>query len=373
LIEGLSDGMTLSSKAEKLLMERMFRAFVHRPALGIQWAEEVLDSDAEEARTYLEELEREGFIEPHPDPQMTAPGPWWAATERSWRASERLLRAKGMRREPLVNQHSYELKDLILALCYEHHGSNRKGIGFLGMTTPVPLDPFFVLLDWPRSTIERACNDLVEAELVTRSSQRIGTVDAEYLDLTRKGLKYYEKSVCPKFRLSETDSLLDPPGSLSLFFAWQSEYKPSRNILSEAVPKVIEDIKSGNQLLRELRFMEATEPGEGALRIDVALQEKIRQADYFVGDLTPVYAYDGRLRVNENVLVEAGFALASKPPGQILLLSMAGVVVPGTGSNPQLAFDIGHIRRIEFRDKKDARRKLLIELTSMLRRDGWLL
>ena len=120
--------------------------------------------------------------------------------------------------------------------------------------------------------------------------------------------------------------------------------------------------------------MQASEPGEGALRIDASLQEKIRSADYFVGDLTPVYAYKNRLRVNENVLIETGFALAGKDEGRIILLALNDPVIDGDGStNPQPAFDIGHVRRLGFRDKQDAHRKLSTELQTMLVRDGWIL
>lgn len=77
--------------------------------------------------------------------------------------------------------------------------------------------------------------------------------------------------------------------------------------------------------------------------------------------------------MNENVLVEMGFALGTKEPNQIVLLAMRRAVVPGdTESNPQRAFDIAHVRRHEFTDEKDLRGRLRVELEAALRARGWL-
>src|SRR5690606_21905604 len=139
------------------------------------------------------------------------------------------------------------------------------------------------------------------SKLLEPNVQRVGNEHVRYVDLTRKGVRYYEDKVREKFGLGPADSILDEPGqSLEIFFAWQSENKPARNKLFEAVPKVVERINNENNLLRELTLIQATGAGAGALRIDVAIEERIKNATYFVGDLTPVYAYHNRLRVNEN-------------------------------------------------------------------------
>jgi len=135
---------------------------------------------------------------------------------------------------------------------------------------------------------------------------------------------------------------------------------------------VVAALNGQSSLTLPLRVVQATEAGEGAIRIDVALQEKIARADFFVGDLTPVYAYGERLRVNENVLVEVGYALASKEPNQIVLVAMKRDDVPGDATKAKPTFDIAHVRRHDFVGKDDLRRRLRTELEAALRARGWL-
>lgn len=135
-----------------------------------------------------------------------------------------------------------------------------------------------------------------------------------------------------------------------------------------------------------MALIEARDVGEGAIRIDVEIQAKIRHAEFFVGDVTVVCRNGRRLLHNENVLVEVGYALASKKPQQIILLAIKRTNIPATTtsseehSEEQLrkeeqaarrAFDIDHVARIEFaqEDKPSlVRDRIQRELEAALKR-----
>jgi hypothetical protein len=218
------------------------------------------------------------------------------------------------------------------------------------------------------------CAGLVADDvLVNGSKYRVGG-NEDAFDITAKGRKDYESRVSRALRLGAGESILDQVvgDRVQVFDAWQSECKRARNIIGAVLPKVIDEINKLEGLVRSIEIVQATAAGEGAIRIDAALQDKIRRAHFFVGDLTPVYAYDQRLRVNENVLVETGFALASKEPSEIILLSMVYDDVPGDALHAKPTFDIAHVRRLEFRTKDELGRKLRIELEAALRARGLL-
>jgi hypothetical protein len=332
----MNDSEPLSLPAKKLLMEPVFRPSRSKAVLAAEWVEEVLRCDERDARLYLEELATHGLLLPYHGPEAARlTPPCFQPSPDASLTSERLVRQHKKRREPLINQASYRLKDLILAICFEDHASNRRLTGGFGAATIFPVVDLYFFLAAPKESVDEAIEELTSSRLLEPNVQRVGNEDVRYVYLTRKGVRYYEDQVRQKFGLGPADSILDEPAqSLAVFFAWQSENKPARNKLSTAVPRVVERINSENKLLRELTLVQATEAGAGALRIDVAIEERIKNATYFVGDLTPVYAYHGRLRVNENVLVETGFALASKPPSRIVLLEMRDPEVRKQSPNP---------------------------------------
>lgn len=74
------------------------------------------------------------------------------------------------------------------------------------------------------------------------------------------------------------------------------------------------------------------------------------------------------------MLIETGYALASKDPSCIVLLDMKNASVEGEGvASARRAFDIDHVRRTPFSGVRDAEAVLVSELAAMLRRDGWVI
>lgn len=296
------DPEKLSKPARDLLLQVVFRPSRRHARLSAAWVENVLRCDEGEADGYLNELVEEGFVRPYENGAKKShlQGVYQPA-EAAWAVSEKLQRTCKMRRQPLVAQGSYNLKDLILAICFEGHSINRnlKG-GVLGTTTDFPVEDLLLILDAHESEVEVALEELVRAKYLQRRDRKAREGGGRYVDLTPRGLRFYEDHVAPKLGVSNDDSILSPPPqSLEVFFAWQSENARARDVLWEAVPEAVRKINEGNDLLRKLRLVLASEAGEGALRVDAAIESKIRKADYFVGDLTPVYAYKGRLRVSE--------------------------------------------------------------------------
>jgi hypothetical protein len=228
------------------------------------------------------------------------------------------------------------------------------------------------LSEYSAETVDTASLMLVDEGLLKRTT-KYGS-DQEAFEATGRARQAYNAGIAARLKIADGESILDiqKRSSIDVFFAWQSEYKPSRNAIDSALKKVVDEVNRLGGLSYPLRIVQATEPGEGAIRIDVALQAKIGKADFFVGDLTPVYAYGERLRVNENVLVEVGFALASKEPSEIVLVAMKRDEVPGDAANAKPTFDIAHVRRHEFRTKDELRSRLKTELQAVLKARGWL-
>jgi len=365
----------LSKIAVDLLVSRRFEPYAAGGYLVPSFLADQLECTTEAAAEYLKELSQAGFLVVSKR-NFASPELHFEATHTGQFAAEFLRRKLRTRQPALINQRSHKLEDLILAIAFVPHAFNaRLSGGMLGMDGKVPAHWIQIYLgEWNAEDICATCSRLAEARIINGAVQCSNGMLIGKVELTPRGHKRYSEVVRQRLGLTYDECILDPPPStLKVFLAWQSEVTQARNALWEAVPAVIEDLNSTATLLRKLELVRAKDPGEGAIRLDVALQEKIRLADFFIGDLTPVYAYRGRLRVNENVLVETGFALASKLPNRIVLMEMAGLTVPGDGSaNPQPAFDIGHVHRLRFSGKKEARSKLRDELEAMLKADGWI-
>lgn len=363
-----------SPLAEKLLLDFWFSPFrgghlVTDNILGH------VEAAAEEVEAVLQDFETDGLVTGHVLAGLRDRA--YATTRLAWEIRERLLRERGLRHPALIRQREQNPRDLVVALVVSGHTENDRLTGaFLAGDPKKTMDELTIYLaDFTETEIEQTCSALVSDGLFSKGRKYDPQGDKDGYDITGRGRVEYKKQVAPRLRLADGESILDPAVGdyIEVFDAWQSEYTRSRNVIWEVLPEVVAAINQMSGLVRPLRVIQATAPGDGAIRIDVAVQERIRKAEFFVGDVTPVYANGNRLLMNENVLVEVGFALGTKEANQIMLLAMRRTDVPGdTVSNPQRAFDIAHVRRHEFTEKKDLRGRLRIELEAALRVRGWL-
>jgi hypothetical protein len=359
-----------SKLAEILLLSSRFVPF----GGGYLVAETIVgdqDATVEEIEEALQGFEEDGLVVGQVLKGVR--GRAYQAQRKGWEVRERLLAEKGMRHQALVRQREHALPDLVLALVVSPHVWNaRMTGGFLGAETKVTsIELEVYLFAYTTEELRAGTNALVDRGMLTRTT-RYGSSD-EAFEITGRGRQEYRAGVSHRLRLADDESILDvvTRAYVEVFDAWQSECKASRNMIEAVLPEVVDALNATAGLVYPLKIVQATAPGDGAIRIDVALQEKIARADFFVGDLTPVYAYGDRLRVNENVLVEVGFALASKDPNQVILLAMKRDDVPGDATNAKPTFDIAHVRRHEFKNKDELRRKLRTELEASLRARGW--
>jgi hypothetical protein len=366
-----------SELAEEILLLQRFRPLAEGYFSAEMVVQEV-EASASEVTGVLDEFEAKGLVTGQvlQGVRGAPKGRVYTPTRAAWEARELLLHRRGLRHWALVRQREFNLRDLIVAIVMSGHIWNaRTPAGFFAYDPKKTLDELgLYMAKYSSDELLACCSGLVADDvLVSVRKHRVGR-DEDAFDITAKGRRDYEKRVAPALHLGAGESILDAVVSdrVQVFDAWQSECKPARNMIEAVLPEIIGQINEMEGLVRPLEVVQATAPGEGAIRIDVALQDKIRRAHFFVGDLTPVYAYGQRLRVNENVLVETGFALASKEPSQIVLLSMVRDDVPGDASNAKPTFDIAHVRRHEFRTKDELRRKLRTELEASLRARGLL-
>jgi len=330
-----------------------------------------MTASVEEIESALQRFVAAGLVKAEPLRGVSGLG--YQPLPRGHEVREDFLRARGLRHPALVQQRAHAIADLVIALANCPHIWNLRMTGpFLGADPRMSLRELELYLrEFTPDQVQQVCSDLVKGELLAPSA-KTGSKEPAF-EITGRGRQEY-RAVAGRLKIAEGKSILDiqVKSSVELFFAWQSEYKPSRNAIGSALDDVVAALNGQSSLTLPLRVVQATEAGEGAIRIDVALQEKIARADFFVGDLTPVYAYGERLRVNENVLVEVGYALASKEPNQIVLVAMKRDDVPGDATKAKPTFDIAHVRRHDFVGKDDLRRRLRTELEAALRARGWL-
>lgn len=351
-------------RAIELLLSERFTAF----SAGLLHAQTIADqlgAPLVEVQTCLSEFLQGGLLEEQPTQGEL--GLTYKTTHLAWQTRERLLRARGLRHPALTSPRDFDLRDLIIAVIKAGHIFNGRirSAGFLAGSTSCSLQHLTLYIsEYDGAEIEKVCDELVDQRMLVR---REGTFDLGVL-----GHKIYDGEVRERLHLGQDEAILDYvlKKSIAVFYAWQSEYNRSRSAIGDVLPDVVADLSKLPGIVRPLEIVMATDAGDGAVRIDQQLLERVKKAEFFVGDMTPVFAYERRLRANDNVLVEVGYALASKPPDQIILLAMKRDDL--TEGNPQVAFDVATVRRHEFDSKDGLRKRLRTELETVLRKRGWL-
>lgn len=290
-------------------------------------------------------------------------GPQYLVTDEGRRAAETLRRARGLRHDAIVHQQRHALSDLIPAILMVGHINQRFGSPIPDGSIPHHALTFYLDTFTPNE-IDAACERLQEDDLLTR-----------HLDthvVTMKGERRYDSDIGPRLGIEPSTHILkDVLGkTIDIFYSWQNEFKRSRSAIKDALGEVIQGLNALH-VTRPIHLRQATAVGDGAIRIDVAIEERIRASHIFVADITPVAADGTRVRLNDNVLLEVGFALAAKGHGRVVLVS---VERPELTTGRTFAFDIANVQRLPFDlTKKSAfRSRLRVELTAILERHGWL-
>jgi len=368
--------------AEDLLLLDRFD-FREHGIVSVASLTDLVDATPEQIREFLDELAKKHYLSQIVIPAVPALSQgaevYWEATSAGYVERERLLRLR-RERHPAVDGTSFNILSLVLALLMAGQIENgRLTGGMLGRASALTTEELKFYL--PKVDASELADVIEGAERsgLLRKSQKLqrknGTSTFEHVDaleVTEKGRKLYRTDAAKELGLNDRESILDAATlvTIELFNSWQSEHNPSRTAIGKALRRVIMRVNGLKGLWRPLSIVEATAPGDGAARIDVALLTRIRAAHLFVADLTPVAEHDGRLCPNDNVLVEVGYALASKEPEQIILVSKRRPELESGGA--RLAFDIAHVRRHPFDAASDLEARLLTEITAILQRRNWL-
>jgi hypothetical protein len=149
-----------------------------------------------------------------------------------------------------------------------------------------------------------------------------------------------------------------------IFFAYQSEYAESSDILREELQTCLDKLNSKSRL--PLTLKESNRLTEGPVRLNSTLMRSIRQCLLFLADGTPIAQIPDtpvQLIPSPKVCVEVGYALQCKRPEQILLAQMERSDMPG-----QFPFDLPNQSRLIFKDKSQLRKILLSAMQTQLQR-----
>lgn len=299
----------------------------------------------------------------------------FAVLPKSWEVREQILRRQGRRLPQLLSQLNYDLEDLVLAIAMTPIIHNQRlPPGFWASAESISiLEISIYLCEFSVSRVLETCITLKEKGLLDcpKPGDR-HYADKPVVKINLRGRKYYKETLMEKFGLAEKQGITDlrKLDKIEIFYAWQSDYKQSRNQILDKLEDVVKDANQHWQPVAPLSVTQATEIGDGAVKIDNALIMKIKRAQIFVGDVTPVFQFAGRLCPNPNVLIESGFALASMQPEQVLLLQQNRPLddIPGDRQpNPDFPFDIANTHRIMYNKPADLKERLKLEIQTILR------
>ncbi|MGZ3797711.1 MAG: hypothetical protein ACXVB1_15175 [Pseudobdellovibrionaceae bacterium] len=287
-----------------------------------------------------------------------------------------------MRKLPLLFQRQFEAKDLILAILMDPRIRNSRIVGpYYGESDTIAQEEIEILL-WEYSTqeLDAVIVECLSKQWILKGSAFDHTKEAiPGFSLTTKGVLEYQQVSRLNLKIPMDASICDVSNEkyISIFFAWQSEYGTSRNQISEALDFIVNLGNNEWNPVRELKVVQATDTGDGAVNITEQLKSKITAADIFVGDITPVIKFNHRLYPNSNVLLETGYAMGKKEKSsQVILLESlrnSSAIDGDKSETARFPFDLDQIRRISYDAPKDLRAKLSFEIKTVLAGLGLLL
>jgi hypothetical protein len=332
----------------------------------ILWAEE---SEIAEA---LEQLAADGLVEGS-EPGGDIADPLYRVLPLGLAARERVFHSRGWRKQCLLRQREYPVDDLVVALVISPRIENARITGaYRGRSEEVStaeLTTYLFLRD--PTEVAQAAEDLAARGLLIARRER----GESFYVATSSGEREYAKRIRASLGLKEGEAVLDEvhKDALRIFYAWQSDHGPSRRHLEEALRRIVTDANATWSPVASIVVELATDPGDGAVRIDTLLMEKIARADVVVADITPVATYENRLVPNPNILIEVGYALAGKEAEQVVLVEHSVKTNEWLAANPgaRLPFDIDHVRRIAYGAPSQLRQRLETEIRTVLGRRGY--
>ena len=135
----------------------------------------------------------------------------------------------------------------------------------------------------------------------------------------------------------------------TIFLSWQSDLGETRNIIRDALDKVVKNLNRDVTLEEALRVDEDTAGVAGWPEITQTILEKIEGCEVFIADITPINGPQSsfRLTPNPNVLFELGYALATGLGRARIICVVNASYLPG-GDLKELPFDVRGSRPLQF-------------------------
>lgn len=138
--------------------------------------------------------------------------------------------------------------------------------------------------------------------------------------------------------------------TVRIFFSWQKDL--DQTITTRAIRRALRDAASGIEESRDLTIevLEATSNSPGSPYIPYEITDKIKSADIFIGDITPVSVMDsGKKCPNPNVTFELGTAASLLGWGRVVMLLNTAL-----SDLKELPFDFDRHRISPFLVRSDA-------------------
>lgn len=163
-----------------------------------------------------------------------------------------------------------------------------------------------------------------------------------------------------------------------IFYSWQSDLKPNRNFIEQALKNAVKAISNDASLQIEPVFDRDTRDIPGSPDITKTIFEKIERAKVIVCDVSIINRGATRLTPNPNVVAEWGYALGVLGEKRIIT-----VLNTAYGKQEDLPFDLRHRRAIGYcmpegveaggqsraAVRKDLENRLKMELLTILKLD----
>lgn len=369
---GLSGDRRAQRLLEDVLIGPWFSARMPGATSAVFISPHILWAEESEIAEVLEQLAARGLVEKE-EGGGDIPGPFYRVLHSGLIAREHVLHSRGWRKQCLLRQLEYPIEDLIIALVMYPQIANRRRTGpYTSISKEVgstELTLYLFSRD-PHEVIRAAENLATQGLLIPRT----GDNERLYV-VTSSGEREYAKRIRASLGLKEGETVLDETraDAFRIFYAWQSDHGPSRRHVEDALERIADQANATWKPVVPIIVELATDPGDGAVRIDAVLMAKIARADVVVADITPVSTYENRLVPNPNILIEVGYALAGKGPEQLILVEHAKKTEEWLAVYPRarLPFDIDHVHRIAYDVPGSLRTRLERELRTILERRGY--
>lgn len=121
---------------------------------------------------------------------------------------------------------------------------------------------------------------------------------------------------------------------MKIFFSWQSEINENRKIIEPSLKDAVSEFNSLENPASVLENDSAMRNTPGAPDINITILEKIKNADFYICDVTPIVS--DKDIANSNVMFELGFAVSHLGWERIILLFNTSL----GNIESQLPFDI---------------------------------